>query len=59
MIKSLQAQHHNLADKAVQLDLLSNGIFGEGELPTFKDKIKDIDQFPLRAHSIEIFQGNV
>jgi radical SAM/Cys-rich protein len=59
MSKSLQAQHHDLADKTTQLKILSNGIFGEGKLPTFKKKLEPINEFPLKPNAIEIFQVNV
>ena len=59
MIKSLQARHHDLSDTKEQLKLLSNGIFGEGKLPTFKDKITPLGDFPLKPTSIEILQVNV
>jgi len=59
MIKSLKARHHNLADTKTQRDFLSNGLFGEGKLPTFKQKIDPIDEYPLKPTSIEIFQVNV
>ncbi len=59
MTKSLLAQHHDLADKATQLKILSNGIFGEGKLPTFKKMIEPIGHFPLKPAQIEIFQVNV
>ena len=59
MSKSLQAQHHDLADKSTQLKILSNGIFSEGGLPTFKKKIQPLNEFPLKPTGIEIFQVNV
>ncbi|HNP17316.1 MAG TPA: arsenosugar biosynthesis radical SAM protein ArsS [Fulvivirga sp.] len=59
MTKSLLAQHHNLADKTTQLKILSNGIFGEGKLPTFRKKLEPLGEFPLKPNSIEIFQVNV
>lgn len=59
MSKSLLAQHHDLADKTTQLRILSNGIFGEGKLPTFKQKIDPLNEYPLKPASIEIFQVNV
>ena len=59
MSKSLQAQHHDLADKTTQLKILSNGIFGDGQLPTFKEKLEPINEFPLKPTNIEIFQVNV
>jgi radical SAM/Cys-rich protein len=59
MSKSLLAQHHDLADKTTQVKILSNGIFGEGKLPTFKKKLEPIGEFPLKPGAIEIFQVNV
>ncbi|MDX1628446.1 MAG: arsenosugar biosynthesis radical SAM protein ArsS [Fulvivirga sp.] len=59
MIKSLKARHHDLSDTKKQLDFLSNGIFGEGKLPTFKDKITPLKEFPLQPDEIEILQVNV
>jgi radical SAM/Cys-rich protein len=59
MTKSLLAQHHDLADKTTQLKILSNGIFGEGKLPTFRKKIEPLGEFPLKPAAIEIFQVNV
>ncbi|MBT8269485.1 MAG: arsenosugar biosynthesis radical SAM protein ArsS [Bacteroidia bacterium] len=57
--KSLHKQHSELAEAKRQLEILSNGIFQDGELPKFKDKIAEIDQFPLRPKKLEILQINV
>lgn len=59
MSKSLQAQHHDLANPTTQLKILSNGIFADGKLPTFKKKLEPLNEFPLKPTSIEIFQVNV
>lgn len=59
MIKSLKQQDKALADSKRQLEILSNGIFKTGELPTFKDKISESNQFPLKAKKLEILQINV
>lgn len=59
MIKSLHARHHQLANQARQQEFLSNGIFGEGKLPTFEKKIQSSGHFPLKSASIEIFQVNI
>lgn len=59
MIKSLKAQHHNLSNTTAQLKILSNGIFGDGRLPTFRKKIEPLNEFPLKPAKIEIFQVNV
>ena len=57
--KSLQKRDSDLANSNRQLDILSNGIFKNGELPTFKDKISETNQFPLKAKKLEILQINV
>jgi radical SAM/Cys-rich protein len=57
--KSLHKRHSELANSKRQLDILSNGIFKSGDLPTFKDKILETNQFPLRAKKLEILQINV
>ncbi len=58
MKKSLVARKNDLADTNHQLKILSNGIFKD-ELPTFADKIKETNQFPLRPKKLEILQLNV
>jgi len=57
--KSLKARHVELAETHKQLEILSNGIFKEGELPYFKDKIAEIGEFPLRPKKLEVLQINV
>ena len=57
--KSLQKRDSDLAQSNRQLEILSNGIFKNGELPTFKDKISKTNQFPLQAKKLEILQINV
>ncbi len=59
MIKSLKQQEKELANSKRQLEILSNGIFKSGELPTFKAKIAESNQFPLKAKKLEILQINV
>lgn len=59
MIKSLHARHHQLANQQRQVEILDNGVFKEGRLPTFKNKISAIGHFPLRPAALEIFQVNV
>jgi len=59
MIKSLQKRESDLANVNRQLELLSNGIFANGELPTFKDKIAETNQFPLTPNKLEILQINL
>jgi radical SAM/Cys-rich protein len=57
--KSLQKLGNELANTNKQLEILSNGIFANGELPTFAKKIKETHQFPLRPSTLEILQINV
>ena len=57
--KSLKARQDALADINKQLNILENGIFAEGELPYFRDKIAEAGHFPLRPQKLEILQINV
>lgn len=57
--KSLKKRESDLANSNRQLEILSNGIFKNGELPTFKSKIAETNQFPLKAKKLEILQINV
>ena len=57
--QSLKKRDSELANTNKQLEILSNGIFANGELPTFKDKIAETNQFPLKAKPLEILQINV
>lgn len=58
-LQSLHKRKSNLAKGKAQLEYLSNGIFANGELPTFAQKIKESDDFPLRPNSLEILQINL
>ena len=57
--KSLKARHDVLSDTKNQLDILEGGLFKEGELPYFRDKIAVQGHFPLKPKKLEIFQINV
>ena len=57
--QSLHKRHSDLALANKQLEKLSNGIFANGELPTFAKKIKESEQFPLKPKKLEILQINV
>jgi len=59
MKKSLLARNNDLANTERQLEILSNGLFADGELPTFANKIKETNQFPLRPKKLEILQINL
>ncbi len=57
--KSLKARHNQLSDTKNQLEILEGGLFREGELPYFRDKIADTGHFPLRPKKLEVLQINV
>ena len=57
--KSLLARNNDLANTERQLEILSNGLFADGELPTFAKKIAVTNQFPLRPKKLEILQINL
>ena len=57
--KSLKARRETLAESNKQLDILNGGLFAEGELPFFKDKIAAIGRYPLKPNKLEILQINV
>ncbi|MBT8245958.1 MAG: radical SAM/Cys-rich domain protein [Winogradskyella sp.] len=57
--QSLKKRDSDLANTNKQVEILSNGIFANGELPTFKTKIAETNQFPLKAKVLEILQVNV
>lgn len=57
--KSLHKRHSELANSNRQLEILSNGIFQNGELPKFMDKISETGQFPLKSKKLEVLQINV
>jgi len=59
MLKSLKKRESELANSKRQLEILSNGIFQNGELPKFANKISESNQFPLKAKKLEILQINV
>lgn len=58
-MKSLKAQKHDLSDPQVQLDVINNHSAKLKALPSFREKLEEIDLFPLRPTGIEIFQINV
>ncbi len=59
LAKSLKKQNKELANAKRQLEILSNGIFSDKELPTFSRKIMETGQFPLRPKKLEVFQVNL
>jgi len=57
--KSLLVRNNDLANTARQMEVLSSGIFADGELPTFASKLKESNQFPLQPKKLEILQINL
>jgi radical SAM/Cys-rich protein len=57
MIQSLKRQNHHLSATEAQLEVLDdNTSIG---IPTFKEKLEEINLFPLRPTGIDIFQVNL
>ena len=59
LIKSLSARNNDFADPRKQMEFLSNGIFAEGKLPLFEEKISESGDFPLKPQALEILQLNL
>ena len=57
--QSLHKRNNELANANRQLEILSNGIFANGELPKFADKISEIGHHPLKPKKLEIQQNLV
>lgn len=57
--RSLHGKNHKLAKVEEQLKVLSGGDFANGKLKTFKDKLDEMEQYPLRPTGIEIMQVNL
>ena len=58
-LKSLKKRENELANAKRQLEILSNGIFQNEELPTFRSKLKTQNKFPLQPKPLEILQINI
>lgn len=59
MIKSLKATSHELSEPSYQLEVLNNHTKALQQMPSFVDKLQEINLFPLKPTGIEIFQMNV
>ena len=57
--KSLLSRKNKLSEPSEQLRFLSNGIFANGELPLFSEKLSSYQKDPLKPIKIEILQINV
>ncbi|MER0438367.1 arsenosugar biosynthesis radical SAM (seleno)protein ArsS [Emticicia sp. W12TSBA100-4] len=58
-VKSLKAQKSQLGESAFQLKVLNDKELLGGNVPLFRDKLEDINLFPLKPTKLEIFQINV
>lgn len=58
-LQSLQKRKSELSRSKKQLDILDTGIFANGELSKFAEKLTEINQFPLKPNSLEILQINL
>ena len=58
-IKSLKSRQDSLAQTEKQLEILNGGIFEDGTLPTFKEKVKNSNIQQVRPKGLEILQVNV
>jgi radical SAM/Cys-rich protein len=58
-LKSLKNRKNELANAQRQLEILSNGIFQDGELPPFSAQLATQNQLPLQPKTLEILQINV
>ena len=59
MIKSLKSLGHKLAKNENQLAVLNTSSAENDPIPTFYQKLSELNQFPLKPTEIEIFQVNV
>ncbi len=57
--KTLIARQNSLSSTKKQLEILGNGLFKEGLLPTFQQKLTAQQQFPLKPKQLDIFQINL
>lgn len=55
-LKSLQSQHHTLADSAAQIAVLEKGMH---QFPLFSHKLEAIGLFPLKPTNLDILQINL
>lgn len=58
-VKSLKAQKSQLGESAFQLKVLNDEELLGKNVPLFRDKLEDINLFPLKPTKLEIFQINV
>lgn len=57
--RTLHRRQDKLSDVECQLDILNNGLFQQGELPRFEEKLKEYSLSALRPRKLEILQINL
>ena len=57
--KSLKARKNELSNTERQLEILSNGLFQDGTLPTFKEKLNAHEIGDIRPKRLQILQINL
>ncbi len=57
--KSLKAKESKIAIAKEQLKILNGTPFSEGQLPTFKTKLLEVNKFPVKLNKLEVFQVNI
>lgn len=58
-MQSLKRQHHELSDSFIQLKVLNRTNEDGRSFTPFREKLREINLFPLTATGIEIFQINI
>jgi radical SAM/Cys-rich protein len=59
LAKSLKKRENELANAKIQLKILSQGIFENGELPMFNAQLEAVNKSVLKSKALEILQINV
>ena len=57
--RTLNKQHHQLADSNNQLDIIEHGSKGDFSLIPFQQKLEETGLYPLKPTGVQIFQVNV
>ena len=57
--KSLKAKESKIAIAKEQIKILNGAPFSTGSLPTFKTKLQENNQFPVKLEKLAVFQVNI
>lgn len=58
-IKSISVRGGKMADSFFQLMVISGREMVESRIKPFSDQLQELNEFPLKPHSIEVFQLNI